>query len=87
MDKSGFLSNNAGGILGGITTGEELYFTVAVKPTPSVSRSQKTIDEKGEERVIEIKGRHDPVILFRVLPVIEAMTAISIMNLYLENFH
>ena len=71
-----FATNHAGGILGGISTGEEILFSVAVKPTPSISREQSTIGTDGNSRQIAITGRHDPCIIPRIIPVIEAMTAI-----------
>jgi len=76
MDDSGFLSNHAGGILGGITTGQEIVFRAAVKPTPSIRKAQKTVDTAGTEREIVIQGRHDGCICPRVVPVIEAMAGI-----------
>ncbi|HIV98622.1 MAG TPA: chorismate synthase [Candidatus Ornithospirochaeta avicola] len=80
MDKEGFITNNAGGILGGISNGDEIIFSCFVKPTPSIYKEQKTLSIDNEERTIKIKGRHDPVILFRVLPVIEAMSAIALLD-------
>nr|WP_314277825.1 chorismate synthase [uncultured Peptostreptococcus sp.] len=81
-DKNGkisYCSNNAGGIIGGISTGMPLVFRLAVKPTPSIAREQKTINLESKENVtISIKGRHDPCIGIRIVPVVEAMTAISI---------
>ena len=76
MDKNGFITNNAGGIIGGISTGEELVFRVAIKPTSSISADQKTIDINGNEVICSTTGRHDPCICPRVVPVIEAMAAI-----------
>ena len=76
MDASGFQTNRAGGVLGGISTGEELVFRVAVKPTSSIARPQQTIDVHGQETTIAIEGRHDPCICPRIVPVVEAMTAI-----------
>jgi len=72
-----FLSNNAGGVLGGISTGELLRVRIAVKPTPSISRPQRTVNLRERRNVeISIKGRHDPSIVPRIVPVAEAMVAI-----------
>jgi chorismate synthase len=76
MMDGGFLSNNAGGILGGITTGADIVLRVAVKPTPSIFREQKTIDTGGGDRNITVEGRHDPCIVPRIVPVVEAMAAL-----------
>ncbi len=84
MDENGFLTNSAGGILGGITTGEEIVFSAAFKPTPSIAKKQITQSTDGSVREIEIKGRHDPIIIFRAIPVVEAMSAIVILDLLLE---
>jgi chorismate synthase len=74
-------SNNAGGILGGISTGEPIICRIAVKPTPSISKPQKTVDlVKIEEKEIEIVGRHDPCICPRIVPVAEAMVAIALVD-------
>ncbi len=80
-----FLSNHAGGILGGISTGAEISFRVAVKPVPSISLPQKTIDADGVEREIEIHGRHDVCLCPRIVPVAEAMAAIVLADLLLRN--
>ncbi len=73
IDKSGFLSNNAGGILGGISTGQDIVFRFVVKPTSSIGKEQKTIDISGNETTINIQGRHDTCIVFRIIPVAVAM--------------
>jgi chorismate synthase len=76
-DKIDFVSNNAGGILGGISTGEAIVCRIAVKPTPSIAKPQRTVDlASGEAVQIEIKGRHDPAIPPRIVPVAEAMVAL-----------
>lgn len=83
MDAGGFRSNHAGGILGGISTGQPIVLRLAVKPTPSISRPQATLDLAGSERTIEIKGRHDPCICPRIVPVAEAMAALVLADAYL----
>jgi len=75
--KIGFEGNNAGGILGGISTGMDIVCRIAVKPTPSIAKKQHTVDlAAGMDAEIEIKGRHDPAIPPRMVPVAEAMVAI-----------
>lgn len=80
MAAEGFLTNHAGGVLGGISTGQELVFRVAVKPTSSISSPQRTVDVDGAERTIRTEGRHDPCICPRIVPVIEAMAAITLVD-------
>lgn len=77
-------TNNNGGITGGISNGMPIIFRVAVKPTPSIARPQKTINMKTlENSVVEIKGRHDPCIVLRALPCVEAAAAICVLDLLL----
>ncbi|MBP9779058.1 chorismate synthase [Candidatus Gracilibacteria bacterium] len=83
--KIGSEHNRYNGVLGGITTGEDVIFRVAIKPTSSIYSEQKTVDINGNAVNFAITGRHDPCILPRVAPVIEAMTAIDILDLYLLN--
>ena len=73
-------TNHAGGTLGGITTGEDIVLRVAIKPTSSIAQPQKTVTRDGEATTIEIKGRHDPCICPRVVPVIESMMAITVLD-------
>ncbi len=76
MDASGFVTNNAGGILGGISTGAELVFRIAVKPVSSIAKVQRTVTVEGAETDIVTEGRHDTCILPRIVPVVEAMAAL-----------
>ena len=84
MDDTGFLSNHAGGILGGISNGNEIVVRIAVKPTASIALPQKTRTAEGEQTTITVGGRHDPCIVPRLLPVAEAMLALVLMDAFLE---
>ncbi|MDR2889675.1 MAG: chorismate synthase [Lachnospiraceae bacterium] len=78
-------SNHAGGILGGISDGSPVIFRAAIKPTPSIATTQTTINTSGEEISVCITGRHDPVIVPRAVVVVEAMTALTVLDLLLAN--
>lgn len=78
--KQGFLSNHAGGILGGISSGQDLLVSMALKPTSSIMIPGKTLNEAGEEIELVTKGRHDPCVGVRATPIGEAMTALVIMD-------
>ncbi|HOJ98990.1 MAG TPA: chorismate synthase [Termitinemataceae bacterium] len=82
MDAAGFRSNHAGGVLGGISTGAELVFRIAVKPVSSIAKPQQTITIDGKETEIRTEGRHDTCILPRLVPVVEAMTALVLEDLW-----
>jgi chorismate synthase len=84
MTAAGFTSNYAGGILGGISTGQDIVVRIAVKPTPSISKVQHTRDVYGNDVDIAITGRHDPCIVPRILPVAEAMLALVMYDCMLE---
>ena len=71
-----FLSNNAGGVLGGISTGQDVVVRFAVKPTSSILAARKTVDRFGQNTEISTKGRHDPCVGIRAVPIGEAMMAI-----------
>jgi chorismate synthase len=80
MAPEGFLSNNAGGILGGISTGQDIVVNVAVKPTSSIRLARRTIDKQGNATSIETHGRHDPCVGIRATPICEAMMALALMD-------
>jgi chorismate synthase len=69
-------TNNSGGIQGGISNGEEIYFRVAFKPTATIAREQQTVTATGEQTKLAARGRHDPCVLPRAVPMVEAMTAL-----------
>ena len=76
----GFRTNHSGGILGGISTGQPIWIRAAVKPIPSISAAQKTVDEKGRSRTVVISGRHDVCAIPRILPVCEAMVRLVLVD-------
>lgn len=80
LTNAGFLSNNAGGILGGISSGQDITVNLAIKPTSSIIKPGKTIDVEGNETEIVTKGRHDPCVGFRATPIAEAMLALVLMD-------
>ena len=80
MDASGFLSNNAGGVLGGISTGQNVEVSIALKPTSSLTKPGKSIDRYGNEVEVVTKGRHDPCVGIRATPIAEAMVALVLMD-------
>jgi chorismate synthase len=84
MTRDGFASNHAGGILGGISTGQDIVVRIAVKPTPSITKTQKTRDIHGTVVDISVGGRHDPCIVPRIIPVAEAMLALVLADCLLE---
>jgi len=84
MTADGFYSNHAGGILGGISSGQDIIVRIAVKPTPSITKTQQTRDIHGNVVDISIGGRHDPCIVPRIVPVAEAMLALVLMDCVLE---
>jgi len=83
--KIGTKSNNSGGIQGGISTGEPIYFRVAFKPAATIMKEQQTVDTEGEIAILHAKGRHDPCVLPRAVPIVEAMAAMVILDYYLMN--
>jgi chorismate synthase len=80
-------TNHAGGILGGISDGSEILLRAYIKPTPSIFQKQQTVNKDGENITVEIKGRHDPVIVPRAVVVVEAMTALTVVDLLFENMY
>ena len=83
--KINFKSNNAGGILGGISSGQDIVASFSVKPTSSILSSRETIDKKGKNTNISVKGRHDPCVGIRAVPIGEAMLACVLLDHFLMN--
>ena len=79
-DRSGFLSNNAGGLLGGISSGQDIVASIALKPTSSIVKPGRSVDVHGNEVTVATKGRHDPCVGIRAVPIAEAMTALVLMD-------
>jgi len=80
MAPEGFLSNNAGGILGGISTGQDITVSIAIKPTSSIRLPRRTIDVEGNAATIETHGRHDPCVGIRATPIAEAFLAVVLID-------
>lgn len=80
MAADGFLSNNSGGILGGISNGEDIDIFVSLKPTSSISQKATTVDKNNEEVNLQVKGRHDPCVGLRAAPILEAMAAMCLLD-------
>ena len=80
MASDGFLSNNSGGILGGISNGEDIDIFVSLKPTSSISQKTTTVDKNNEEVNLQVKGRHDPCVGLRAAPILEAMAAMCLLD-------
>jgi chorismate synthase len=80
MTPEGYLSNNAGGILGGISSGQDIVVNIAVKPTSSIRLPRRSIDKLGEPTVVETTGRHDPCVGIRATPIAEAMLALVLID-------
>ncbi|WP_020678178.1 chorismate synthase [Geopsychrobacter electrodiphilus] len=79
----GTLTNHSGGVQGGISNGENVFFRVAFKPPATIGQAQKTVDYKGQDAILEAKGRHDPCVVPRAVPIVEAMAALVIADLAL----
>jgi chorismate synthase len=80
MTPEGFLSNNAGGVLGGISTGQDITVSIAIKPTSSIRLDRQTINKAGESVVINTHGRHDPCVGIRATPIAEAYLALALID-------
>jgi chorismate synthase len=85
LTPEGFKSNHAGGILGGISSGQDIVAHIALKPTSSINVEGETIDVNGQSQTLVTKGRHDPCVGIRAVPIAEAMLAITLMDHFLRN--
>ncbi len=80
-DRLGTATNYSGGVQGGISNGEPVYFRVAFKPPATIGQAQKTVDYNGNDATLEAKGRHDPCVVPRAIPIVETMTALVLADL------
>lgn len=80
MTPEGFLSNNAGGVLGGISTGQDVHVSIAIKPTSSIRLDRRSIDKAGNPVIVNTHGRHDPCVGIRATPIAEAMLALVLID-------
>jgi chorismate synthase len=78
------VTNRSGGVQGGISNGEDIVFRVAFKPTATIRKAQDTVDNAGNATVLEAKGRHDPCVLPRAVPMVEAMACLVLADHYLR---
>lgn len=88
IDDSGAVrtrTNNAGGVIGGISSGESISFRVAFKPVSTIQKAQKTVTTTGEERILEASGRHDPCVVPRAVPIVEAMAALVLLDHFMRH--
>ena len=80
LTPEGFVTNHAGGILGGISTGQDIVVTIGIKPTSSIRVARRSIDKQGNPVTVETNGRHDPCVGIRATPIAEAMMALVLMD-------
>lgn len=80
----GTVTNNSGGVQGGISNGESIFFRVAFKPPATIGRPQKTVDFEGNEVVLKARGRHDPCVVPRAVPIVETMAALVLVDMVLR---
>ncbi|MBA5872377.1 MAG: chorismate synthase, partial [Nitrospira sp. CR2.1] len=80
LTPDGFVTNHAGGILGGISTGQDIVLTIGIKPTSSIRVPRRSIDKQGNPSMVETNGRHDPCVGIRATPIAEAMMALVLMD-------
>src|SRR4249920_1738510 len=85
LSPEGFRTNHAGGVLGGISTGQDLVVSIAVKPTSSIRLPRASIDRRGDATVVQTHGRHDPCVGIRATPIAEAMLALVVIDHALRN--
>ena len=78
-------TNHSGGIQGGLSNGEDIFFRVAFKPVATILREQPTVDLEGNPTIMKARGRHDPCVVPRAVPIVEAMAAMVILDNYLMN--